>query len=31
LLGQHTDDVMREVLGYSEQDIARLKEEKVLY
>jgi crotonobetainyl-CoA:carnitine CoA-transferase CaiB-like acyl-CoA transferase len=31
LLGQHTDEVMREVLGYSEQDIARLKEEKVLY
>jgi crotonobetainyl-CoA:carnitine CoA-transferase CaiB-like acyl-CoA transferase len=31
LLGQHTDQVMREVLSYSDQDIARLKEEKVLY
>jgi crotonobetainyl-CoA:carnitine CoA-transferase CaiB-like acyl-CoA transferase len=31
LLGQHTDEVMREVLGYADQDIARLKEEKILY
>jgi crotonobetainyl-CoA:carnitine CoA-transferase CaiB-like acyl-CoA transferase len=31
LLGQDTDQIMREVLGYTEQDIARLKEEKVLY
>jgi benzylsuccinate CoA-transferase BbsF subunit len=31
LLGQHTDEVMRDVLGYADQDIARLKEEKVLY
>ena len=31
LLGQHTDQVMREVLGYSEQAIADLKDERVLY
>ncbi len=31
LLGQDTEQVMHDVLGYSEQDIARLKEEKVLY
>ncbi|HKA54351.1 MAG TPA: CoA transferase, partial [Candidatus Binatia bacterium] len=31
LLGEHTDQVMREVLGYSEEDLAKLKEEKVLY
>ena len=31
LLGQHTDQVMGEVLGYSDEEIARLKEEKVLY
>lgn len=31
LLGQHTDYVMRELLQYSEQQIAKLKEEKVLY
>src|SRR4029453_18318563 len=31
LLGQHTDQVMRDVLGYSDQAIARLKEVKVLY
>ena len=31
LLGQHTDQVMREVLGYSEQAIAGLKDERVLY
>src|SRR3989441_1183184 len=31
LLGQDTDQVMREVLGYSDQEIVRLKEERVLY
>ncbi len=31
LLGQHTDHVMRELLNYSEQQIAQLKEERVLY
>jgi crotonobetainyl-CoA:carnitine CoA-transferase CaiB-like acyl-CoA transferase len=31
LLGQHTDQVMRELLEYSEQEIARLKEQQVLY
>ncbi len=31
LLGQDTDQVMRDVLGYSDQEIARLKEERVLY
>jgi crotonobetainyl-CoA:carnitine CoA-transferase CaiB-like acyl-CoA transferase len=31
LLGQHTDEVMRDVLGYREEDIARLKEQQVLY
>jgi benzylsuccinate CoA-transferase BbsF subunit len=31
LLGQHTDEVMRELLRYSEQEIARLKEQQVLY
>jgi crotonobetainyl-CoA:carnitine CoA-transferase CaiB-like acyl-CoA transferase len=31
LLGQHTDEVMREVLGYADEQIARLKEEKILY
>lgn len=31
LLGQDTDQVMHDVLGYSTQQIARLKEEKVLY
>jgi benzylsuccinate CoA-transferase BbsF subunit len=30
LLGQHTDEVMREVLGYSDEAIAQLKEKKVL-
>ena len=27
----YTDQVMRNVLGYSDQEIARLKEERVLY
>ncbi len=31
LLGQDTDQVMRDVLGYSAQQIAQMKEEKVLY
>jgi crotonobetainyl-CoA:carnitine CoA-transferase CaiB-like acyl-CoA transferase len=31
LLGQDTDQVLGEVLGYSAQEIARLKEEQVLY
>ncbi len=31
LLGQDTDQVMRDVLGYPDQEIARLKEEKILY
>ena len=31
LLGQHTDQVMRELLKYSEQEIAKLKEDRVLY
>jgi crotonobetainyl-CoA:carnitine CoA-transferase CaiB-like acyl-CoA transferase len=31
LLGQDTDSVMRDLLGYSAQEIARLKEEQVLY
>lgn len=31
LLGQDTDLVMREVLGYSSEEIERLKEEEVLY
>jgi benzylsuccinate CoA-transferase BbsF subunit len=30
LLGQHTDQVMRDILGYSEQRIAELKERKIL-
>jgi crotonobetainyl-CoA:carnitine CoA-transferase CaiB-like acyl-CoA transferase len=31
LLGQHTDEVMHEVLGYTDQEIAALKDERVLY
>ena len=30
LLGQHTDEIMRDVLGYAPEEIARLKDEKVL-
>jgi CoA:oxalate CoA-transferase len=30
LLGQHTDQVMRDVLGYSTQTIAELKEQQIL-
>ena len=31
LLGQDTDQVMRDILGYPEQKIAQLKEERILY
>ena len=31
LLGQDTDQVMRDILGYSDQAIARMKENRVLY
>ncbi|MGE0820829.1 MAG: CaiB/BaiF CoA transferase family protein [Candidatus Binatia bacterium] len=31
LLGQDTDQVMRDVLGYNDEEIARLKEARVLY
>ena len=31
LLGQHTDQIMRDVLGYSDEHIAQLKERQVLY
>jgi benzylsuccinate CoA-transferase BbsF subunit len=31
LLGQDTDQVMQDLLGYSEPEIARLKDEQVLY
>lgn len=31
LLGQDTDQVMRDILGYSEERVAQLKEEQVLY
>ncbi len=31
LLGQDTDQVMRDLLGYSDQEIARLKESQILY
>jgi crotonobetainyl-CoA:carnitine CoA-transferase CaiB-like acyl-CoA transferase len=31
LLGQHTEEVMRGLLGYADEQIAQLKEEKVLY
>jgi CoA:oxalate CoA-transferase len=31
LLGQHTDQIMYEILGYSAQQIALLKAEQVLY
>ena len=31
LLGQHTDAVLRDVLGYADEDIARLREQQVLY
>jgi crotonobetainyl-CoA:carnitine CoA-transferase CaiB-like acyl-CoA transferase len=31
LLGQHTDEVLRDVLGYSDEDIAQLRERQILY
>lgn len=31
LLGEHTDAIMRDVMGYTDGQIAKLKEEKVLY
>ncbi len=31
LLGQHTTEVLRDILGYSEEEIARLREEQVVY
>jgi len=31
LLGQHTDEVLRDVLGYSDEDIAGLRARQVLY
>ncbi len=31
LLGQHTEQVLKEVLGYSAEEIARLREEKVIF
>ena len=31
LLGQHTDQVMAKILGYSAQEITQLKEDQVLY
>jgi len=31
LLGQHTEDVLRDVLRYRDEDIARLREQQVLY
>ena len=30
LLGQHTDEVLREVIGMSESDIKKLKDEGVI-
>jgi len=31
VLGQHTDEVLRDILGYTNEEIARLKEQQVLY
>jgi len=31
LLGEHTDEVLRELLGYSDDEIGKLKEERVLF
>jgi formyl-CoA transferase len=30
MLGEHTDDVMRDLLGYTAEDIARLRRDKVI-
>ena len=31
LLGQHTDAVMRDILGYPDAEIARLREDRILF
>ena len=31
LLGQHTDAVMRDILGYADAEIARLREDRILF
>ncbi len=31
LLGQHTDEILRDVLGYSDEAIAQLREQQILY
>ena len=31
LLGEHTDEVLRDVLGYTDEGIAQLRSEQVLY
>jgi crotonobetainyl-CoA:carnitine CoA-transferase CaiB-like acyl-CoA transferase len=31
LLGQHTDEILRDVLRYTDEDITRLREQQVLY
>ncbi len=31
LLGEHTDEVLRDLLGYSKEEIGRLREAKILY
>jgi len=31
LLGQHTDEVLRDVLGYADEEIAQLRAQQVLY
>jgi crotonobetainyl-CoA:carnitine CoA-transferase CaiB-like acyl-CoA transferase len=31
LLGQHTDEVLRDVLGYTDEEIAQLRAQQVLY
>jgi crotonobetainyl-CoA:carnitine CoA-transferase CaiB-like acyl-CoA transferase len=31
LLGQHTEEVLRDVLGYTDEDLGQLREQQVLY
>ena len=31
VLGQHTDEVMRDILGYADAEIARLREDRILF
>ena len=31
LLGQHTDEVMRDILGYPDAEIARLRQDRILF